>query len=113
MDDGREQERLRVRSQVGSQTFVLLSRSIIEGLHPFTGRVKALTYDKGIKFAAHNQVDQAPKITRYFSRHFISWEYCSNETLMVCCVNICLKKSMNTVDEGEITMITTDWITDP
>ena len=92
--------------KVAHKTSDLVSRAIVEGLQPFADRVKTLTYDNGKEFAAHIQIDQALKSTGYFARPFASWERGSNENFNGLLRQYVRKKrSMNTVDEDEITMI--------
>jgi IS30 family transposase len=92
--------------KVAHKTSELVSNAIIEGLQPFAGRVKTLTYDNGKEFAAHIQIDQALKSTGYFARPFTSWERGSNENFNgLLRQYVPKKRSMNTVDEEEITMI--------
>ncbi len=91
---------------VAHKTSELVSNAIIEGFQPFAGRVKTLTYDNGKEFAAHIQIDQALKSTGYFARPFASWERGSNENFNgLLRQYVPKKRSMNTVDEEEITMI--------
>ena len=92
--------------KVAHKTSDLVSRAIVEGLQPFADRVKTLTYDNGKEFAAHIQIDQALKSTGYFARPFASWERGSNENFNgLLRQYVPKKRSMNTVDEEEITMI--------
>jgi len=92
--------------KVAHKTSDLVSRAIVEGLQPFADRVKTLTYDNGKEFAAHIQIDQALKSTGYFARPFASWERGSNENFNgLLRQYVPKKRSMNTVDEDEITMI--------
>jgi len=92
--------------KVAHKTSDLVSRAIVEGLQPFANRVKTLTYDNGKEFAAHIQIDQALNSTSYFARPFASWEPGSNENLNgLLRQYVPKKKSMNTVDTEEITMI--------
>ena len=92
--------------KVAYKTSELVSNAIVEGLQPFAGRVKTLTYDNGKEFASHIQIDQALKSTGYFARPFASWERGSNENFNgLLRQYVPKKRSMNTVDEEEITMI--------
>jgi IS30 family transposase len=92
--------------KVAHKTSDLVSRAIVEGLQPFAGRVKTLTYDNGKEFASHIQIDQALKSTGYFARPFASWERGSNENFNgLLRQYVSKKRSMNTVDEEEIKMI--------
>jgi len=92
--------------KVAHKTSDLVSRAIVEGLQPFADRVKTLTYDNGKEFAAHIQIDQALKSTGYFASPFASWERGSNENFNgLLRQYVPKKRSMNTVDEDEITMI--------
>ena len=92
--------------KVAHKTSDLVSRAIVEGLQPFADRVKTLTYDNGKEFAAHIQIDQALNSTGYFARPFASWERGSNENFNgLLRQYVPKKRSMNTVDEDEITMI--------
>ena len=95
-----------VKVKVAHKTSDLVNRAIVEGFQPFVDRVKKLTYDNGQEFAAHIQIDQAIKSTGYFARPFASWERGSNENFNGLLSQFVPKKrSMNTVDEDEITMI--------
>ena len=92
--------------KVSHKTSELVSNAIVEGLQPFAGRVKTLTYDNGKEFASHIQIDQALKSTDYFARPFASWERGSNENFNdLLRQYVSKKRSMNTIDEEEITMI--------
>ena len=92
--------------KVAHKTSELVSKAIMEGLQPFAGRVKTLTYDNGKEFASHIQIDQALQSTGYFARPFASWERGSNENFNgLLRQYVPKKRSMNTVDEEEITMI--------
>ena len=92
--------------KVAHKTSELVSKAIMEGLQPFAGRVKTLTYDNGKEFASHIQIDQTLKSTGYFARPFASWERGSNENFNgLLRQYVPKKRSMNTVDEEEITMI--------
>jgi IS30 family transposase len=66
--------------KVAYKTSEFVSNAIVEGLKPFAGRVKTLTYDNGKEFASHIQIDQALKSNGYFARPFASWERGSNES---------------------------------
>jgi IS30 family transposase len=91
---------------IGDKTSELVSKAIMEGLQPFADRVKTLTYDNGKEFASHIQIDQTLKSTGYFARPFASWERGSNENFNgLLRQYVPKKRSMNTVDEEEITMI--------
>ena len=92
--------------KVAHKTSELVSKAIVEGLQPFADRVKTLTYDNGKEFASHIQIDQALQSTGYFARPFASWERGSNENFNgLLRQYVPKKRSMNTVDEEEITMI--------
>ena len=92
--------------KVSQKTSELVSRAIIEGLRPYMVRVITLTYDNGKEFAGHIQIDQALNSTSYFARPFASWERGSNENFNgLLRQYVPKKRSMNTVDEEEITMI--------
>ena len=92
--------------KVAHKTSELVSNAIIEGLRPFADRVKTLTYDNSKEFAAHIQIDQTLEGTGYFDRPFASWGRDSNENFNgLLHQYVPKKRSMNTVDEEEITMI--------
>jgi IS30 family transposase len=91
-----------------AKTSDLVSRAIVGGLQPFEDRVKTLTYDSGKEFATHIQIDQALKGTGYFARPFASWERGSKENFNGSLhQSVRKKRSLNTVDKDEITMIQT------
>jgi len=92
--------------KVSQKTFELVSRAIIEGLRPYLARVITLTYDYGKKFAGPFQIDQALNSSSYFARPFASWKRGSNENFNGLLYKYVPKKrSLNTVNEDEITII--------
>ena len=96
----------RVIVKVAHKASELVSNAIIEGLQPLAGRVITLTYDNGKEFAAHIQIDQALNSTGYFARPFASSERDSNENFNgLLRQYVPKRRSINTVDEEEITMI--------
>ena len=84
----------------------LVSRAIIEGLRRYAAKVITLTYDNDKEFVGHIQFNQMLKSTGYFAGPFASWELGFNENFNGLLRQYAPKKrSMNTVDEDEITMI--------
>jgi IS30 family transposase len=95
-----------VMAKVSNKTADLVDSAIIEALMPFQARVKTLTYDNGKEFSGHARIDEALGSTGYFARPFASWERGSNENFNgLLRQYVPKKRSMNTVDTEEITMI--------
>jgi len=53
--------------------------SIIQSLAPIKARVSTLTFDNGLEFAGHGEIDQALGSISYFADPYSSWQRGTNE----------------------------------
>jgi len=80
--------------------------AIVQSLRPFKARVCTLTFDNGMEFARHAEIDHALKSTSYFADPYAAWQRGSNENTNGL-VRQYLPKSrpFQTVTEEELAMI--------
>ena len=80
--------------------------AIVQSLRPFKARVCTLTFDNGLEFARHAEIDHALKSTSYFADPYAAWQRGSNENTNGL-VRQYLPKSrqFHTVTEEELAMI--------
>jgi len=79
---------------------------IVQSLSPFKTRVCTLTFDNGLVFARHGEIDHALKSTSYFADPYASWQRGINENTNGL-VRQYLPKSrlFHTVTDEELAMI--------
>ena len=77
----------------------LVNRTTVQGLRPFTDRVKTLSYDSSKEYAAHIQIDQALKRNGYVAgQPLASWIQGSSNTFNALLLQYVSKnKSLNEV----------------
>ena len=66
-------------AHVPHKTSEAVSHSIIRLLQPIKARVSTLTFDNGLEFARHADIDQALGSTSYFADPYASWQRGTNE----------------------------------
>lgn len=66
-------------AHVPHKTSAAVSGAIIESLSPIKARVSTLTFDNGLEFAGHREIDQALGSTSYFADPYASWQRGTNE----------------------------------
>lgn len=66
-------------AHVAHKTSAAVSGAIIESLTPIKARVATLTFDNGLEFAGHREIDQALGSTSYFADPYASWQRGTNE----------------------------------
>ena len=66
-------------AHVPHKTSAAVSGAIIESLTPLKARVSTLTFDNGLEFAGHREIDQALGSTSYFADPYASWQRGTNE----------------------------------
>jgi IS30 family transposase len=66
-------------AHVPHKTSEAVSEAIIRSLAPLKARVKTLTFDNGLEFARHGEIDRALQSTSYFADPYASWQRGSNE----------------------------------
>lgn len=66
-------------AHVPHKTSAAVSDAIIESLTPIKARVATLTFDNGLEFAGHREIDQALGSTSYFADPYASWQRGTNE----------------------------------
>lgn len=93
-------------AHVTHKTSEAVSHSIIRLLEPIKARVSTLTFDNGLEFAQHANIDQALDSTSYFADPYASWQRGTNENTNGL-VRQYLPKSraFDTITQEEITMI--------
>jgi IS30 family transposase len=93
-------------AHVTHKTSEAVSASIIRLLKPVKARVSTLTFDNGLEFAQHADIDQALGSTAYFADPYASWQRGTNENTNGL-VRQYLPKSrtFDTVTQEEIAMI--------
>lgn len=93
-------------SHVPRKTSEAVKEAIVQSLLPIRARVKTLTFDNGLEFAQHSEIDQALESTSYFADPYASWQRGTNENTNGL-VRQYLPKSrpFNTVTEEELAMI--------
>ena len=79
---------------------------IVQSLRPFKARVCTLTFDNGLEFARHAEIDHVLKSTSYFADPYASWQRGTNENTNGL-VRQYLPKSrpFHTVTDEELAMI--------
>jgi len=80
--------------------------AIVQSLRPIKSRVSTLTFDNGLEFARHAEIDRALESTSYFADPYASWQRGTNENTNGL-VRQYLPKSraFHTVTREELTMI--------
>lgn len=80
--------------------------AIVQSLAPFKARVCTLTFDNGLEFARHREIDNALNSTSYFAEPYASWQRGTNENTNGL-VRQYLPKSrpFHTVTDDELAMI--------
>ena len=53
--------------------------TIVQSLVPFKARVCTLTFDNGLEFAQHREIDNALNSTSYVAEPYASWQRGANE----------------------------------
>ena len=93
-------------AHVPQKTSEAVCEAIIRSLAPIQARVVTLTFDNGLEFSRHGEVDRALKATSYFADPYASWQRGSNENTNGL-VRQYLPKSrpFNTVTDEELAMI--------
>lgn len=66
-------------AHVTRRTSEAVSDSIIRLLDPIKARVATLTFDNGLEFAQHADIDQALEATSYFADPYAAWQRGTNE----------------------------------
>jgi IS30 family transposase len=91
---------------VPHKTREAVSEAIIRSLAPLKARVKTLTFDNGLEFARHGEIDRALKSTSYFADPYASWQRDSNEnTHGLVRQHLPKSRSFDTVTDEELAMI--------
>ncbi len=65
--------------KVSAKTSERVKGAIISMLAEYKTLVHTLTFDNGLEFAGHEQIDQALGSTSYFAKPYCSWQRGSNE----------------------------------
>ena len=93
-------------AHVPHKTSEAVSQTVIRLLSPFKARVQTLTFDNGLEFARHGEIDRALESTSYFADPYASWQRGTNENTNGL-VRQYLPKSrpFHTVTEEELAMI--------
>lgn len=66
-------------AHVTHKTSEAVSNAIIRSLMPIKARVSTLTFDNGLEFAGHGEIDQALGSISYFADPYSSWQRGTNE----------------------------------
>ncbi len=66
-------------AHVHRKTSEAVRDAIVQSLRPFKARVCTLTFDNGLEFARHAEIDHALKSTSYFADPYASWQRGNNE----------------------------------
>jgi IS30 family transposase len=93
-------------AHVPRKTSEAVKAAIVRSLLPIKDRVKTLTFDNGLEFARHGEIDQALDAISYFADPYASWQRGTNENTNGL-VRQYLPKSrpFNTVTDEELAMI--------
>jgi len=93
-------------AHVPRKTSEAVKAAIVQSLSPIRARVKTLTFDNGLEFAQHGEIDQALDSTSYFADPYASWQRGTNENTNGLVRQYLPKsRSFNTVTHKEIAMI--------
>jgi len=93
-------------AHVTRKTSEAVRDAIVQSLEPFKARVSTLTFDNGLEFARHGEIDHALESTSYFADPYASWQRGTNENTNGL-VRQYLPKSrpFSTVTDAELAMI--------
>ena len=95
-----------VLKKVSKKTSELVRSAIIKGLQPISEKVKTITFDNGLEFSQHAEIDKALKSKSYFADPFSSWQRGSNENLNGLVRQYIPKnRPLSTVTHDELAMI--------
>lgn len=93
-------------AHVRNKTSEAVSEAIIRLLSPFQARVKTLTFDNGLEFARHGEIDRALQSTSYFADPYASWQRGTNENTNGLIRQYLPKsRAFDTVTQEELAMI--------
>lgn len=93
-------------ARVPRKTSEAVKDAIVQSLLPFKARVKTLTFDNGLEFTRHGEIDQTPGSTSYFADPYASWQRGTNENTNGLARQYLLKsRPFNTVTDEELAMI--------
>jgi len=93
-------------AHVPRKTSEAVKDAIVRLLLPIKDRVKTLTFDNGLEFARHGEIDQALESTSYFADPYASWQRGSNENTNGLVRQYLPKsRSFDTVTDEELAMI--------
>lgn len=100
--------------KVAAKTSAQVKEAITAMLAPYKGLVYTLTFDNGLEFAEHEQIDLALGSTSYFAQPYCSWQRGSNENGNgLVRQYICKSRSLSDVTDEEIETIQTRLNTRP
>lgn len=68
-----------VIKKVGSKNSVLVAKNICKALSRYKGKVKSITFDNGLEFAAHEMIAKTLKCKIYFADPYSSYQRGTNE----------------------------------
>jgi IS30 family transposase len=95
-----------VLKKVSKKTSELVRSAIIKSLQPISEKVKTITFDNGLEFSQHAEIDKALKSKSYFADPFSSWQRGSNENLNGLVRQYIPKnRPLSTVTHDELAMI--------
>jgi len=93
-------------AHVTRKTSEAVRDAIVQSLEPFKARVSTLTFDNGLEFARHGEIDHALESTSYFADPYASWQRGTNEnTNGLVRQYLPRSRPFNTVTDAELAMI--------
>lgn len=93
-------------AHVPHKTSEAVSRAIIRSLVPIKARVSTLTFDNGLEFAGHAEIDRALGSVSYFADPYASWQRGTNENTNGLVRQYLPKsRSFDTITSEELAMI--------
>jgi len=66
-------------AHVSRKTSESVRDAIVQSLRPFKARVSTLTFDNGLEFGQHAEIDRALESTSYFADPYASWQRGAHE----------------------------------
>ena len=102
--------RLTKIKKTASKTAQATTKSIVTALKPYSNTIKSITYDNGLEFSQHEEINKILNIKSYFCKPYASYEKGTVENINGLIRRFFLKGTdFDTITEEEIQYVE-DWI---